>query len=229
MHGCVCRPQRVFRLATEKQGVHEMRTAGFSIGTIAWLLFVVISSFGCGSPHEACRVSGEACAATTDCCPAFVCSNGACTNSCAQSGQTCVLTNGGGSNCCAGSSCVSGKCTSAMCNTVGMTCTTMLDCCQGATCPRFGSMCALGNVGDPCQENADCRTTLTCNGSWCTKTCATQFDCGVTNYCIKDSTGMFSCFPSCGTGARQDCSPYPGTRCTTGSAPMGVTLPICSQ
>ena len=104
----------------------------------------------------------------------------------------------------------------------------MNDCCQGSTCPRFGTACALGSIGDPCQSNPDCHTNLTCNGLWCTKTCTSDAACGSTNYCISDSTGGFSCFPACAGGGNADCVIYPGTTCQMGTDPQNLMLPACS-
>lgn len=198
----------------------------------ALLLSFALVLCGCGSPSPSCQPQGQACDTSHLCCGNDLCTAGQCVPpqaSCVNRGQTCIVTNGGGSNCCSGLTCTSGKCAAAAaCHTAGQSCGTMNDCCQGSTCPRFGSTCALGSIGDPCQQNADCHINLTCNGLWCTKACVADTDCGATNYCIGDGTGAFSCFPFCGTGAKQDCSFYPGTTCTTGTNPTGAMLPVCS-
>jgi hypothetical protein len=108
----------------------------------------------------------------------------------------------------------------------------MDDCCQGSTCPRFGTACALGGIGDPCQQNADCEASLTCS-VWCTRACMTNADCGSTNYCISAGTSGLLCFPSCAgqndTLNPSACTYLPDTTCENGLNPQNLMLPICSQ
>lgn len=185
---------------------------------------VAAGGIGCGG-SQACQPGGQACDVTHLCCGPYECANGQCVlpTSCGKVGAACS-----GSSCCGDLTCSSGVCAApATCHVTGQSCSTMYDCCQGSTCPRFGSTCTLGSIGDPCQQNADCASNLTCNGTWCSKNCASNAECGSTNDCIADSSGGYSCFPYCGGGGAT-CAYLPGTACTVGSGPIGESLTICS-
>lgn len=165
------------------------------------LLLTAIFFAACGtpSPSSQCRGYNSTCVSTLDCCARLACENNLCVT---PSSPT-------------------------TCSAVGQSCNTISDCCAGSSCPRFGTVCALGSIGDPCSTNADCHTNLTCSGRWCSKPCVSNADCGATSYCLAQQSGGYECFPFCQSNA--DCAVYgAGVGCSTGTSPTGLTLPACS-
>jgi len=184
---------------------------------------------------NACLQSDGACRTTDDCCPSLACGNGVfgtdgrCTAQCSGEGKECGPSHGG-QICCAGAgACVTGCCGGACastCATAGELCSTASQCCAGLTCPRFGTTCAKGQIGDPCRSGADCVSNQ-CDG-WCTQPCVTDAGCGATNYCISvdPSVSKFLCFPFCQKNS--DCAIYKAASCKQGADPDGLMLSVCS-
>lgn len=54
--------------------------------------------------------------------------------------------------------------------------------------------------------------------------CASDAQCGSTNYCIETAT-RYECFPFCQVNG--DCTAY-GATCQTGTDPTGLQLPVCA-
>lgn len=141
--------------------------------------------------------------------------------SCCSDLQTCIASTtcramlGCVSACGGGSTCVNECCT-----TYPTECGTYQ---QISTCEQSCQPCVESGVGDACGGlSYPCAANLTCNGSWCTRTCNMDSDCagigpGGGNYlsfpnrCIHTSAGNNTCAPGC--MVPQDCSGFPGATC----------------
>ncbi len=194
------------------------------------LLFIVVEACGGMPPTPMCQNEGEGCTGSAPCCSGLTCSNAICAvhGPCGALLTSC----GGVKTCCSGLICSNTVCKPStpppICGQAGATCSTMYNCCQGSTCPRYGTRCALGDIGDPCQQNADCLAGLYCN-NWCTRSCTSQSDCNTivdnpagVNDCVGVTNGGFICFPFCTNAS--ECSIYgTGLTCSPGNTPSGGT------
>jgi hypothetical protein len=97
--------------------------------------------------------------------------------------------------------------------------------CESANCPSCLQTDSTvgGGVGDPCDALGQCTVGLTCAGAFCSKTCASDFDCegtgtsgencsGQANRCALNEFKVPICFPGCAVDS--DCTNYPGSRCS---------------
>lgn len=175
----------------------------------------------CYTAQPYCCKDGTNCAASASDCP----------GACATAGQAC-----GATPCCAGLNCTGGKCVApGMCVAMGAFCSSTSQCCVNLSCRRYSPKCAIGDIGDPCRTNGDCTNGLTCNGSWCTRTCARASDCSTSldapagvNECVALQAGGFGCFPFCRVGT-SDCAPFIGTTCKSATGAGGGTFTVCSS
>jgi hypothetical protein len=99
-------------------------------------------------------------------------------------------------------------------------------------------VCDESGIGDPCSAGyPSCLAGLTCNGLWCTKTCAHSSDCagigssgttiaGEANACITGPSGDF-CAPECTSSA--DCDDFPGAYCLSTLSIEASTVSVCSS
>ena len=151
---------------------------------LAAVLIVILS--GCGSPAPSCRVLGQACAVTADCCVGnLICTNNTCStpSTCLNTGQAC----GGSTPCCSGLTCAGGLCgpkppcgpgtcagccdasgvcqlglTSATCGSGGGAC---IKCASAAKCSAHRCVPtapSCGLTGTACTTAATCCSGLTC-------------------------------------------------------------------
>lgn len=175
---------------------------------------------GCGGGGGGnCRVAGQTCSVTTDCCNPDVCTSNICTTplTCRSSGDACAVT----TDCCSGLACLGGKCANGptcsnttscsggrnyqSCSTGsstyykasdGMifTCATTTNCTDAAKAVVAwcgGASCRA--IGQTCALSSDCCNPLTCMGGTCRNaaTCRNQGQA-----CAKtaDCCGMLVCF-----------------------------------
>jgi len=180
---------------------------------------------------------GDPCSDDAGCAVGF-CNGVWCQTVCASLKDTsCGKDSVGETNYCVGTSdagynCFPGCATSADCTrysvTIGTTCEPISAGTSGLICSapygEVGDPCSNTNtiwsVNSPCLEADDAGSVETCNGSWCTASCASPSDtsCGSSstgqpNFCVStsDLDGGYSCFPGCTT--YPDCAPYVGTFC----------------
>mgnify|MGYP000861802475 CR=1 FL=1 len=195
-----------------------------------------------------CKLVGQGCGASSDCCSANCGTDGGTAGTCDPPNSACKLP---GVVCSAGTECCTGSCTSGTCSnkqcvpdkpTAG-SCFRNEDCCSGICAPdgTGGGKCASVNpgstcrtAGNPCSATGDCCSNF-CNGglcsdgvSFCTQKseiCAFNSECCSGN-CVKtgaNTTG--TCGVPLGGGA-SNCSPT-GTVCQTGTATDAGSL--CEQ
>lgn len=179
---------------------------------IAALVFAA-ALIGCGATSSpSCRTDGQACAETTDCCSAFVCTIGRCTagSTCSKAGETCGST----ADCCSSLTCTGGKCVTAptcgapkpctggrsyqSCSTgkatyykcsdgTIFTCASATNCTAAATAVvAWCNATGCRTVGQTCAGTSDCCNPLTCQGGTCRNAamCRTQGQaCAQTSDC----------------------------------------------
>ena len=159
----------------------------------------ICSAMACPPPPE-CNTSGD--------CPADkVCELGKCV----------LLPVGKGKPCQMNEQCESGSCMAGVCRgtagegddcDVDSDCQAKRLCCTAPylssirTCSEVDRGCP-GSIGDACDFASDCLQD-NCNGSFCTKACTTNADCGtspwgVANACETNGLGNKICFPGCQT------------------------------
>jgi hypothetical protein len=170
-----------------------------------------MATLTCASPVGTCRVAGESCQGSTDCCT-LRCEGGMCSDEiCISDGQACA----DNAECCGGS-CVDTTCVALNpdCLTAGNDCTAGGDCCSqlcgdDAKCTLGASFCI--QPGDVCIRNEDC----------CTGECSKSADVLV-GVCTLPPTGSTFCdgvdgvvCETCGDCCSRLCAPY---------APTGVTV-----
>jgi hypothetical protein len=108
-----------------------------------------------------------------------------------------------------------------------------LDSCLNSKCP----ICRQSGVGDPCVEQDNtCIAGVSCEGSWCTRTCTHDANCtgigpsggnalGRENACIHSSSSGDLCFPGCSVNS--DCALFPTTYCFATTSVDGLVATIC--
>jgi hypothetical protein len=132
---------------------------------LLWMLPIGLLA-GCGT--RTCRVSGDACAVTNDCCSGLVCNGNTCgaAAACRASGAACGQT----ADCCSGLFCNGNRCTALpACRGSGASCTQPSDCCMGLTC-NGRNQCAAAQcrtTGETCVGSPDCCNPLVCSGGKC--------------------------------------------------------------
>lgn len=198
----------------------------------------------CGTPSTCTVNVGGNCTSQAQCCPQ-------------GSDPTYCTTDNGVSVCRAGcsvnSNCTSGCCAArtdgikvcstanhcSSCSTLGQSCSTRADCCSNLTCPRYGTACANGGMGDPCSSDLQCinkgllcYSGVTANdgatgSSWCSTACNSDAVCGQTNACLQDTQAHYRCFPICSSNS--DCVVFgPGIFCSPGTTIGGLSLNVCT-
>jgi hypothetical protein len=188
-----------------------------------------------GLAGDACQTSADC--ASSYCCPgtsgskcsSVVCPQSGCTSSLdcelgkvcvSQKCQTPTQAKATGEACvepaeCKSLACVAGKCRGT--GTAGKACSLDIDCEAGRSCCKqllntsqlscgeLNRGCP-GTIGDSCEFDFDCLDG-DCNGSFCTKPCTSNDQCGkspwgVANACETNGVGNRICFPGCTTTAQ---------------------------
>jgi len=169
--------------------------------------------------------SAVACSELAECDSSLDCSNGreCAAGKCVEPAPVPQKT---GASCSTSAQCLSAICQANTCRAAtGNLCAVDVECETGhVCCPSVAGKDRLcsggdgkckGSVGAPCSADADCSTGRCNDGTWCTKNCNANLDCGVSpwgddNACETNGLGKRICFAGCSSDS--DCHTYLGAR-----------------
>lgn len=175
-----------------------------------------LSPLDCASGYCCSTSAGSICSATPctlqpECMTDLACGGG---KVCKD--QKCFFKQSAGAACAQPTECTSGSCADGKCRgTAGAGDTCLVDtdcersrvCCVNpnasfdVTCSELGRGCP-GSIGDNCEFASDCLGDNCVQGAFCSKSCTTNADCGVSpwgvpNACETNGLGQKICFPGC--------------------------------